>query len=127
MKSYWNKFKEYRVFSPDKSFFQLGIVWLTFAIIFITSITLIYGVTTTESYTGCMSAACFETFITSYKLPMGVLSLLIPLGAIYAAQHRSELTIAQIRASERQNILNNYYDSINDFGNYLDHLHLKTI
>ncbi|MDT0604532.1 hypothetical protein [Thalassotalea castellviae] len=119
MKLYWSKFKEYRVFSPYKSFFQLGIVWLTFSIILITSIILIFGVTTTEKYTGCMSATCFETFITSYKLPLGVLSLLIPFGAIYAAQHRSEQTIAQIKASKGHNSFVNYYKHLEEFNGML--------
>jgi hypothetical protein len=120
MKKHWSKFKEYRVFSPEKSFFQLGIVWFTFLIIFMTSIILIFGVTTTENYTGCMSATCFKTFITSYKLPMGVLSLLIPFGAIYAAQHRSELTIAQIKSAESQNNFINYYKHLEEFKAHLE-------
>ena len=114
MKSYQNRFKGYRVFSPDKSFFQLGIVWLTFTII------LIFGITATENYTCCMSANCFETFLTSYKLPMWVLSLLIPFVAIYAAQHRSELTIAQITSAESQNNFINYYKHLEEFRAHLE-------
>jgi hypothetical protein len=66
-----------------------------------------------------MSATCFETFIQSYKLPMGILSLLIPLGAIYAAQHRSEQTIAQIKSSESQNNFVNYYKHLEEFKEHL--------
>jgi hypothetical protein len=120
MKSYRNKFKEYRVFSPNKSFFQLGIVWLTITLIVITSAILIYGLTTTEDYTGCMSTKCYEVFLTAYTLPIGVLSLLIPFGAIYAAQHRSELTIKLIKTSEKQNNFSNYYKHLEEFKLFLE-------
>lgn len=119
MSHYWEKFKEYRLFSADKNFFQLGIFWFTFSIILLISITLVFGVTKTENYIGCMSATCFKTFIQSYKLPMGILSLLIPLGAIYAAQHRSEQTIAQIKSSESQNNFVNYYKHLEEFKEHL--------
>jgi len=114
------RFKNYRLFSSDKSFFQLGIVWFTFSTILIITIILTYGITANENYIGCMSATCYKTFIESYKLPIGILSLLIPFGAIYAAQHRSEISIAQIKVTESQNNIANYYKHLEEFKHLLE-------
>ncbi|WP_286272532.1 hypothetical protein [Thalassotalea hakodatensis] len=119
MNKLWVGFKNYRFFSANKSFFQLGVVWFTFSIILIIAIVLTYGVTINENYVGCISAKCYETFIDSYKLPIGILSLLIPIGAIYAAQHRSEISIAQIKSIESQNKFANYYKHLEEFNNLL--------
>ncbi|NQY65679.1 MAG: hypothetical protein HRT38_18665 [Alteromonadaceae bacterium] len=114
-----DKMKKYKFFSHKKSFFQLLIVWFSFIIIILISIFLAYGISEDEKYIGCMSAICYKTFIESYKLPIGIMSLLIPVGALFAAQHRSEQYIAQIDKMENQNNFINYYKHLEEFNEYI--------
>jgi hypothetical protein len=111
--------KKSKLFNPNVSFFSLTIVWVTFILITGIALLLIIIANSSINYQLCGSAECYNNFITLFKLPLGILSLLIPIGAIFAVQHRSEQSIAQIKTSEGQNNFVNYYKHLEEFGKYL--------
>ena len=108
-----------KLFNPNVSFFRLAIVWSTLFFIVGLSLLLIAIANYGTNYQLCSSTDCYNNFITQFKLPLGILSLLIPLGAIYAVQHRSEQSLAQIKTSEGQNNFVNYYKHLEEFEKYL--------
>lgn len=108
-----------KLFNPNVSFFNLKIVWGTFFFIVVIALTLIAIANYGSNNQFCGSTECYNNFITKFKLPLGILSLLIPIGAIFAVQHRSEQSIAQIKASEGQNNFVNYYKHLDEFEKYL--------
>jgi hypothetical protein len=114
-----------KLFNPRKSFFELSIVkWTGFGLflfaLIVSSIIWFNG-----NYGLCGKGECFNLFINEFKFPIGLLALLIPIGAIYAAQHRSELTIAQIKAAEDHNNFSNYYKHIEEFEKYIGQLKIN--
>ena len=95
--------KVFKLFDPNVSFFSLKIVQLTFLI----NIVLVLISLTTISYVGKyefdLSGAGYNFFIKEFTFPIGLLSTLIPIIAVFAVQHRSNQTIAQILESTRKN------------------------
>ena len=113
------------LFSHKKGFFELPIVrWTGFLIA--TSASLIAVIITVNgNYQNCGSAECFNFFIQQYKLPLGVLTLAIPIAALYAAQHRSILTIAQIAEAKKQNDFVNYYKHLEEFKTHINQMNFQ--
>tara|TARA_R110002167_G_scaffold234711_1_gene439997 strand:- start:9344 stop:10261 length:918 start_codon:yes stop_codon:yes gene_type:complete len=111
--------KNSKLFNPNESFFSLTIVWCTLLLIVGIALTLIAIANYGSINQLCGSTECFNNFITQFKLPLGIISLLIPIGAIFAVQHRSEQSIAQIKASEGQNNFVNYYKHLEEFEKHL--------
>lgn len=116
-------------FDPDTSFFDLKIVRttaLSFVIIFlITCGVIIYKSNLwwewNFTYTG------FNNLLNYFKVPLGFLALIIPVGAVFAANHRSEqtkkqiaLTHNQIALAHNQNLFTNYYKHIEEFEKYCE-------
>jgi hypothetical protein len=116
------------VFDPTTSFFELKIVRMTVLIIFLLSIlsaVIIYKdpalkLTLKPSYEG------FNNLLNIFKFPIGLLATLIPIIAVFVANHRSEqtkaqmlLTQTQINLSESQ--LKTAYSN-NNFVNYFKHI-----
>jgi hypothetical protein len=108
-----------KIFNPEVSFFRLPIVWGTLILIMLVATSLIAIATYGTNSQVCGTSDCYNNFISQFKLPLGILSLLIPTGAIFAVQHRSEQSIAQIRASEGQNNFVNYYKHLEEFQKYV--------
>ncbi|MCC4774997.1 hypothetical protein AB4077_19335 [Vibrio cyclitrophicus] len=104
-------------FDPDTSFFELKIVRLT-ALVFITVFLIIFGMIIHKSnlwgkwnltYTG------FNNLLDYFKVPLGFLALIIPVGAVFAANHRSEQTKKQLALTHNQNLFTNYYKHVEEF------------
>ncbi|QBM19143.1 hypothetical protein MARI_32860 [Marinobacter sp. JH2] len=76
-------------------------------------------VTTTISANGdlniCFHYECFNNLLTYFKVPLGIASLSIPLGALAAAQHRSQQTLHQINLQRAQNNLTGYFTHKENF------------
>ncbi|GAA6206558.1 hypothetical protein [Thalassotalea sp. SU-HH00458] len=104
-----------KLFDPRKSFFELSIVRATALIIIGLSFILLGGGLWGEGYSFALNGIAYNTFINDFKLPISILALLIPFGALYAAQHRSEISIVQIEATESQNNFANYYKHLEEF------------
>ncbi len=104
-----------KLFDPRKSFFELTIVRSTAMIIIGLALILLGVGMVGEGYYPSFTPESYNIFIKDFKLPLGILSLLIPFGALYAAQHRSEISIEQIKQSESQNNFANYYKHLEEF------------
>ena len=106
-------------FDPRKTFFQLRIVWLT--IIGILGFTMYSGILIEPglSTTLCRTGECYADFIEQYQFQIGLLAILVPILAVYAAQHRSAISVEQIRQSEIQNRFTNFYKHREEFDKYI--------
>ena len=62
----------------------------------------------------------FNTFIELFKLPIGVASVSIPLGALVASHHRSIQSARQINLQDAQNTFSNYVKHREYFGKFLE-------
>lgn len=114
----WLLFSEF--FNPNSSFFKLRSVWLAVAIISSGSYWVYNEIIKSGNYIACYSASCFNEAVTIFKVPLGILSLLIPIIAVLAANHRSEQTKKQIEISKEQNNFTNYYKHLEEFEKYYE-------
>ncbi|WP_135457657.1 hypothetical protein [Vibrio echinoideorum] len=107
-----------KYFDPQKSFLHLQVVWgaisalLTFAIVI--ALVIIFN----TSLVWDLSANGFNYFIFVFRFPLGILAMIIPIVALLAANHRSEQTKEQIKATGLQNNFSNYYKHLEEFVKY---------
>ena len=117
-----NKNKAKQSFDPETSFFDLPIVRRTAYINFVLSLGSYIIITWQSglwlrmdwSYNG------FNFWMECYRFPLATLAMLIPIGAVYAANHRSEQTKKQIVLTNKQNLFSNYYKHIEEFEKYIE-------
>ncbi len=102
-------------FDPETSFFKLPIVWYVVFVIGLAAWTVTDEILTHGDYQYIGTAEAFNTMASDFKVPLGILSLLIPIVAVMTAHHRSEMTLKQIRESQAQNNFSNYYKHIEEF------------
>lgn len=107
-------------FDPLKSFLALPILWVVIAV-FVGFAGLAFVVINHYSslefgfdYVG------FNQFLSFFKVPLGILALIIPVVALLAANHRSEQTKAQIESTRQQNTFSNFYKHIEEFEKYVE-------
>ncbi|MEM1111121.1 MAG: hypothetical protein AAGI11_04365 [Pseudomonadota bacterium] len=60
----------------------------------------------------------FNTFLSMFRLPIGVLAAAIPLGALAASNHRSHQAAQTIKAQQAQNELTNYFEHLERFESF---------
>jgi hypothetical protein len=108
------------LFNPEKSFLHLGVVWSAVSVLLvvsaITSGIIIYHTPLALN----LSSDGFNYFVSVFRFPLGVLTLIIPIVALLAANHRSEQTKEQIRITGIQNNFANYYKHLEEFVKYVD-------
>ncbi len=107
-------------FNPNTSFIKLPIIWWTVLILIAVSFLVGLIIKFHSSHYLCGSASCFNFFLAEYKMPLGILALIIPIVALYAAAHRSAQTTEQIRITNSQNLFSNYYKHIEEFEKYIE-------
>ncbi|AWB57388.1 hypothetical protein [Colwellia sp. Arc7-D] len=61
-----------------------------------------------------------------FKVPLAIFSLAFPSVALITANHRSIQSKNQIELTVKQNMLKNYYDSIDDFEQYVESFTFKS-
>ncbi len=109
-----------------KSLFQLLsfhiALWtpITIAIIFSIYILSTSNLTFKSGFSGLNNA--WDIF----KVPLAIFSLAFPSVALVTANHRSIQSKNQIELTAKQNILKNYYDSIDDFEQYVESFTFKS-
>lgn len=107
------------IFDPHKSFLNLKVLWAVVSIhilvAFITALAIIYNSELQPNYTyiGLNNA------LNIFKIPLGVLALIIPIVALLAANHRSEQTREQMRLASANNNFSNFYKHTEEFESYL--------
>tara|TARA_R100000687_G_scaffold53601_2_gene42554 strand:- start:9387 stop:10328 length:942 start_codon:yes stop_codon:yes gene_type:complete len=108
------------LFNPNASFLHLGVVWLPVILLILISIIssgiIIYNTPLAID----LSSDGFNEFVSVLRFPLGILTLIIPIVALLAANHRSEQTKEQIRVTGIQNNLQNYYKHLEEFAKYLE-------
>ncbi|NVK23923.1 MAG: hypothetical protein HWE10_03245 [Gammaproteobacteria bacterium] len=120
-----SKTKEW--FDPSKSFFDLPIVWWTVGIIGGVFVVIAVSIIYHGNYSFDGSAAGFNLFVKDFAFPLGVLSLLIPIIAVFAAQHRSNISIKQINEAVRANNFSIYCKHLELFEIYINDSEYKNI
>jgi hypothetical protein len=112
------KYKWYQ-FDPMKSFLSLPILWVV-VITFFSLATVAAGTIALNSNLELsFSYKGFNQFVTIFKVPLGILALVIPVVALLAANHRSEQTKAQIASNSEQNKFSNYFKHVEEFDKYV--------
>ncbi|MDC5850903.1 hypothetical protein OPW32_17045 [Vibrio europaeus] len=104
-------------FDPDTSFFELRIVRLTAISFILTFFMMCFLIVFMSNLWGKwdLTYSGFNNLLEYFKVPLGFLALIIPVGAVYAANHRSEQTKKQIYLTHQQNLFTNYYKHIEEF------------
>ncbi|GEM_PF-2482534 len=106
-------------FDSGKSFFSLPVVWITGGVLVAIAASISWAIYDYENLTFCRSSDCFNYFVIVFKVPLGILALIIPIGAVYAANHRSAISIEQMRLSREQNKFSNYYKHKEEFSAFI--------
>lgn len=112
------KTKKRQMFQPNKGFFELQIVWVTIAVITFMSIGIIVVIILNSNLKIDLSYDGWNSFIKYFQVPLGILALLIPIGAVYATNHRSRQALEQMRLTTEQNNFSNYYKHLEEFEKY---------
>lgn len=117
------------IFDPDKSFLDLTVVRTTIGIIGMVALLVTAFIAFHMPLTLDLSGDGFNHAVAQFKVPIGILTISIPLLALLAANHRSEqtkkqmiLTLSQIERTDRQitmvqgqNIFSNYFKHLEEF------------
>ncbi len=107
------------LFDPHKSFLSLKILWTVVAAHTIVALL----ITSTIFYTSDLSPNYtyigLNNVLTIFKIPLGVMALIIPIVALLAANHRSEQTKEQMRLTSENNDFSNFYKHTAEFESYL--------
>jgi|TARA_R100000655_G_scaffold1316_14_gene5107 hypothetical protein len=109
------------IFDARKNFFNLWIVWTVIG--FVTLVALVITFSITETMPPVCSGEPFHERINKllvfYKVPIGIMALLIPLLASLNSAHRSEQTRVQIETANSQNLFQNHFKHIEEFEKYI--------
>jgi hypothetical protein len=107
-------------FDPEKVFFQLPVVIITFWIYIVFVSINVIVIALNGDYGVCGKGECFNFMLKQFTFPLGLLSSSIPVFAIFATQHRSAQTLKQISESQRANNFSIYYQHYEKFFEGLD-------
>ncbi|EGQ7857877.1 hypothetical protein H9W03_002885 [Vibrio parahaemolyticus] len=116
-----------KMFDPHKSFIELPVVWLFIFIIFVLALLCGLLIAANTPLVLSFSSDGFNYFLSSFRFPLGILALIIPIVALLAANHRSEQTKEQIRVTNMQNVFSNHYKHIEEFKKYIDGLKINSM
>jgi hypothetical protein len=109
-------------FDPEKSFFSLTVVRITFVFFAVLAGLVAVVICSNENLVWDFSAAGFNLAIELFKVPLGISALLIPLVALLAGNHRSEQTVHQFGLLQSQNNFQNYHQHREEFRSHCDSL-----
>jgi len=121
-----NTIQRSKLFDPGTAFFKLPIVWITSFIVLLLAI-LLAGWIASWSTPLLPSNRHYEginELVTIFRLPLGLVALLIPILAVYATNHRSEQNLETMRLTRVQNNFSNYYKHLEEFLKYLQQFEL---
>ncbi|WP_049629330.1 hypothetical protein [Cellvibrio sp. pealriver] len=109
-----------KYFDPDKSFFNLFIVRLFIGALAAASIAVTIIIIKNSNLEADYSYKGINQLLTVFKVPLSILATLIPILAVFAANHISEQSKESNRLSKEQNTFSNYYSHIEFFTKYMD-------
>ncbi|QEW06341.1 hypothetical protein [Nitrincola iocasae] len=105
-------------FDPNKSFFKLPVVYLTIIITIIVAVVVSFFIYKYSNLYFKINYVGFNNVLEYFRVPISILAMLIPIVAVFAANHRSEQTREQIKISSEQNNFVNYYKHLEEFLKY---------
>jgi len=121
------------VFDPDTPFLELPIVIGTFAVILLLVILSTITILLVDPRSWALTSDGFNRAANYLRVPLGLLTVSIPLLALLAANHRSsqtkrqmELTRDQIALATEQNNFANYYKHVEVFEKFcVEHVNVE--
>ncbi|WP_308921958.1 hypothetical protein [Janthinobacterium sp. J1-1] len=112
-----------KIFDPNKSLINLGVVRLSIAMIFIAAIFSFFVVINGQNMIFRLDYVGLKFAIEYFGVPISICALSIPVVALLATNHRSEQTREQIRTASIQNTFANYHKHMEEFEKYLIRTH----
>ncbi|WP_425054224.1 hypothetical protein [Pseudomonas abyssi] len=110
-------------FDPHKSYLELKSVRVCGALLTITSFSLACVIAwSSQPLNVDTSFNGFNNALNIFKLPLGVIALIIPIFALLAANHRSEQSKEQMRIAQEQNNFSNHYKHVEEFEKYCSNM-----
>ncbi|MDK8463098.1 hypothetical protein [Marinobacter sp. SS13-12] len=106
--------------APETHLFKTVAFWLSIAPPLIIGAGLAIYAGIQEGKTWVFSTSGYNALLQDFKLPIGIMGLAIPLGALSAAVHRSVQTSRQIIEQNQQNIFSNYLEHRRYFLAFMD-------
>lgn len=107
------------ILNPQKNLWHQPLFWLVIISPIIFSFS--FGAPIWSNYEIDISSTGYDKFIEISKLPLAILALCIPLGALIAKVFSSSQAAAQIVENERKNNFELYYKHSEKFSEYLTH------
>ncbi|MDR6163045.1 hypothetical protein [Pseudomonas fluorescens] len=115
------------VFDPHKSFLSLKVLWFVVAIHFAIAAAFATLIMYNSDLVLKLNHTGLNNALNIFKIPLGILALIIPIVALLAANHRSEQTREQMRLASENNNFSNFYKHTEEFESYLsEHEDSKT-
>ncbi|MBW0147497.1 hypothetical protein [Marinobacter arenosus] len=105
--------------APETHLFKTVGFWLAIAPPLLIGIGLAVYAGITEGKVWTLTTDGYNSFLKDFKLPIAIMGLSIPLGALAAAVHRSMQTSRQIIEQNQQNIFSNYLEHRKYFLDYV--------
>jgi hypothetical protein len=106
---------KHRTFDPHKSILEPTIFKVTVLLIITLSLTTAIIIIYSTRLHFDLSSNGLNNAVSIFRIPLSILTLVIPLVALISANHRSEQTREQLRLSNNQNNFTNYYKHIDEF------------
>lgn len=102
-----------------KNLFRIKLFWIALLIPITTSLLIALYIINTSDLIYVSSFAGLNNAIGIFKVPLAVLALVFPSIAIVVANHRSQLTVKQIKETQLQNSFSNYFKHVEEFNIYI--------
>jgi len=107
-------------FDAKKDFFNLKIVQVFSFGLIISSVLVCSTILCQENLSWDFSSEGFNNILSIFKVPLGILALLIPIIALLATNHRSVQSVEQIKVAEAQNNFSNSFKHLEEFNKYME-------
>ncbi len=110
----WNEF------DPQKSLLKLPIFWLALVMVVALAAGVAGYIFSTDKLSYQPGYEGVNQLLNIFKVPIGILALIIPIWALLASNHRSVQTKEQIALIQEQNLFANYYKHLEEFKKYCE-------
>lgn len=107
-----------KLFAADQSFLKLPVLWYTVGSFVFTAVIVYLLMLTNSNLELCFSKDCVNYWAESFKVPLAIVALLIPIVGLLNANHKSEQAREALQLSKSQNEFVNYYKHLEEFSKY---------